>query len=387
MKLQFLINRNFSANAQWRLVEKSCLNQPELSALADILADEQIFGIFKPTDKKKSISPKIAYKDVALLFYYLQQPSALPAFIKAIYDDETNAMIAKLVSEEILCIKTEEGWLSGAEAGKYLFKENENTATTGDGLITQLSNKAITYAIQLKNVDQSFLSTAIYMYNTLPVMPQHYISNVEKFLGIGFNTALETTLLNHWSKQLPTKEYNWIMWNRKDNSGLHPKNTSTYKLYISPALSCFPEVFEKTALLLSATKAKGFKTGADHQGMTRPDRFVIYFSLYSEMKAAAYLLNDALKEYPAHGVPFTATFNKKGIISWGIDPPAEDVIHQLEGGSWRAGIAERISSAIMQANASNLSKKASIDFVHQKLITEGVDPITWAPQYLKQDFN
>lgn len=386
MKLQFLLNKTFSANPQWCIVEKGSLDQPEHFALADILADENIFGIFKPADTANAVAPKIAYKDVALLFYYLQQPSALPAFIKDSYDDETNAMIAKLVCEEILSVQTEEGYVCGNKAARWLFKQTTNTPSSR-GALSQISDKAIHYAIQYKNVDQAFLATALYTYNLLPVPHQEYIADVEKFLAIGFNSMLEKHLLTHWLKYLPTKEYNWIMWSRKGLPAINTRKSCTYKLYISPALSCFPEVFEKTAGILHTTGAQGFKTGADHHGVVRPDKFIIYFSGYAEMKKAADMLKSLLISYTAHGVPFTAALDDKGLVSWGVDPPTEEVIRQLEGGSWRAGVAEKISSAIIQAKANKLDKNATFDFVFQKLFTEGIDPSTWTPLLLKPDYN
>lgn len=386
MKLQFLINYTFSANEKWYLAEKSTLNQPEQYALADILRDENIFGVFKPVDDNRLLSSKIAYKDVALLFYYLQQPSTLPAFIIDSYDDEINAMIAKLICEEILSIQTEDGFVSGIKAERWLFKQEAHYSPSFKA-ISQLSSKAIQYAIQYKNVDQAFITSALYTYNVLPTPLTDYITDIEKFLNIGFNTALEKKLRLHWSKHLPTKAYNWIMWSRKTGSLINTKKAYTYKLYISPALHCLPEVFEKTAGLLYNTGALGFKTGADHHGIARSDKFIIYFSGYAEMKKAADMLTHFLEPFAAHGVPFTAALDDKGLISWGIDPPAAEVIQQLEGGSWRAGVAEKISSAIIQAKSNSLDKKGSFDFVYQKMLTEGINPLTWTPLLLKPDYN
>lgn len=379
MKINFLMNETFLANPKWLLVEKGLLNQPGLPALADLLADENIFGIFKLQNHKVSTTSKIAYKDVALLFYHLNTPSPLPAFIKNSYDDETNAMIAKLVSDEILSIKTEEGFVSGADAGKCLFKTETDATANTKNFLSQLSEKAIAFALKYKNVDQSFIATSLYTFNTLPILNAERINDVERFLGIGLNTPLEKELLKEWIKHPPTKSYNWIMWSRRQETATTHVSV-TYKLYVSPALFCFKEVFAKTVSLLSASNAFGFKTGADHNGLARPDKFIIYFSSYNDMLITAKKLKKMLTGYAVHGVPFTAQLDDNGLISWGIDPPSDEVIQQLEGGSWRAGVAEKISAAITHAAANNISEDKIINHIQQKMLTERIDPSTWTPQ-------
>ena len=124
MKLKFLLNETFAASEDWFLVEKGGLNQPEQNALAGLLSNENIFGIFKPAASRPHLNPKLAYKEVALLFYYLQQPAILPAFVKDVYDDDMNALLAKLVAAGVLKIKINDVFVCGTAATEWLFYEN-----------------------------------------------------------------------------------------------------------------------------------------------------------------------------------------------------------------------------------------------------------------------
>ena len=387
MKLKFLLNETFAASEDWFLVEKGGLNQPEQNALAGLLSNENIFGIFKPAASRPHLNPKLAYKEVALLFYYLQQPAILPAFVKDVYDDDMNALLAKLVADEVLKIKINDGFVCGTAATEWLFNENNQYHASGNQFISNLSGRAIMYALQLKNAGQDLITAALYAYNTMPVVAEERVTDAERLLGIGFNTTLEKELLKDWIKFQPTKEYKWLMWNRRNTTAMDTSKSSVYKLYVSPLLKDLPEVFERATRLLSSTGARGFKTGSDHFGLARPDKFVIYFTTYHDMVNAADVLKTELHQYPAQGVPFTAQLDENGLLSWGIDPPKEEVLQQWEGGSWRAQIAEKIASAIVQAKSNNAGTAEAMHYINQKMLLERINPFTWTPEITIETHN
>src|SRR5215218_2024356 len=122
MSLRFLFDATFRVNPAYTVTELSRLNQSEQAALAGLLTNEpDVFGIFKPVSTHSSLTPKIAYKDVALLFYLLEHAGTLPQFIKRVYDDGINATLAKLVLEEVLQLEHNGIFVSGVAATAALY--------------------------------------------------------------------------------------------------------------------------------------------------------------------------------------------------------------------------------------------------------------------------
>src|SRR6188768_2251805 len=100
-KVNFLLLFTFRANPGYQLAESGNLSRPEQEALAGLLNDPEVFGVFKPIDSNGDVSYKLAYKEIALLFYLLQQPGKLPVYLRNSFDDDTNTTVAKLIMEGI----------------------------------------------------------------------------------------------------------------------------------------------------------------------------------------------------------------------------------------------------------------------------------------------
>jgi hypothetical protein len=383
MKLHFLRDETFCANIRYRLIELSQLSKEDLQVLGNLLNNEDVFGIFKSLDLV-SVS-KVAYKDVALLFFALQNAGELPHFIKNIFDDDINTTIAHLVMDGILLINWNNKFVFGSEAQPALFKEANDYSQNPSSFLSDLSYQAIRYALQLNGLDTRSICTRLYGYNILPVFPQRYstintVEEVKFFLKVVPTSPLERLLNKEWSHSKPTEQFNWLSWHRLHKRTEYSQNKINYKIYLSPFFDEMPEVFEKVILILSKTNAFSFKTGASRYGLLRSDKFVIYFHTYSDLEHASILLQQALNGYSAQGVPFTSQLDKNGLLSWGVDPPRENVLINIEGGSWRAQVAEKIAIAISQANVGNISKHASFDFVLNKISLQGIDPLSWTPK-------
>ncbi|MEO6720345.1 MAG: hypothetical protein ABIN67_08260 [Ferruginibacter sp.] len=384
MKLNFLSQLTFRSNPEYQLVESGNLNRPEQEALAGLLHDAEVFGIFKPSPPNNDASYKLAYKEVALLFYSLQQPGKLPLYMRNSFDDDINNTLAKLVMEGIMQISSGEHFVSGTKAQDILYERKSvvsNNIATG---IAQQSASAIQYALHLNELDSRSLGIRLYCYNTAPLIPESSnafssTEEVENFLGVGKNDPFAWEILKHWDKHAPTEKYKWIAWNRKKNTKPHPTQHSIFKIYISPVLSSFPDVFVKSVRVLTRSKAFSFKTGTDRHGLLRPDKFVVYFYSFDDLIEASDMLKDALKDYEAQGVPFTAQLDDKGMISWGIDPAEKEVLENFEGGSWRAGVTEKLGAAVVQAKADGLTKDKAMEYILNKISLEGIDPFNWIP--------
>lgn len=381
IKVKFLLHSTFRANPEFELIEQGNLNQQELYALADLNNDPEFFGVFRRRDAEVAGSAKLAYKEVALLFYFLQNAGELPRYFSLGYDDEVNQTMVKLVLEGIFEIGVDGRFYSGAAAQHFLYDLKERDRAHQHPL-SEMSSRAIRYAVQLNETDTPSLAGKLYAYNTLPLFftPANRLETVEEveaFLRIGRGDPLNHDLLKAWKKHEPDQKFSWISWSRKRNGYHDTRLNSTYKIYISPVVEDLPEVFEKAARVLTASEAFSFKIGMNREGLLRPDKFVAYFTAFDHLEAAADRLVPALKDYKPQGVPFTAALDDSGMLSWGIDGAADTILKSREGGSWRATVTEKLASSIALSKTEKLGQEESVDFVLRKMMLEGVDPITW----------
>ncbi len=381
IKVKFLLHSTFRSNPAFELIEQGNLNQQELHALADLSLDPEFFGVFRRKHAEAGGSAKLAYKEVALLFYFLQNAGELPQYFKSGYDDEVNLTMAKLVLEGIFEIEVEQRFYSGFAAQNFLYEFQERSTDRKHPLLEK-SSEAIRYAVQLNEVDTVSLANKLYAYNTVPLLLMRAnelgtFEEVEELLRIGKNDPLNRELLQHWNKHEPDQKYSWISWSRKQNRRHDARLRSTYKIYISPVLEELPDVFEKAVRVLTGSDAFSFKVGMNREGLLRPDKFVVYFTEFDHLVAAADRLGLVLKEHKAQGVPFTAPLDDSGMLSWGIDSATEEILKNRERESWRGTVTEKLAASISLSRTEKLSPEESVDFVLKKMMLEGVDPTTW----------
>lgn len=381
IKVKFLLHSTFRSNPAFELIEQGNLNQQELHALADLSQDPEFFGVFRRKHTEAAGSAKLAYKEVALLFYFLRNAGELPQYFKSGYDDDVNLTMAKLILEGIFEIRVEQRFYSGSAAQHFIYEFQEQGPNRQHPLL-ELSSGAIRYAVQLNEVDTASLASKLYAYNTAPLffMPANALKTfkeVEAFLGIGENETLTRELLKNWNKHEPDAKYSWISWSRKQNRRHDARLKPTYKIYISPVLEELPAVFEKAVHVLTGSDAFSFKIGMNREGLLRPDKFVAYFTEFDHLMAAADQLGPVLKAHKAQGVPFTASLDDAGMLSWGMDSAGDEILKNREGGSWRAAVTEKLAASISLSKTEKLSQEESVDFVLKKMMLEGVDTTIW----------
>ncbi|MCF2505485.1 hypothetical protein L0663_18985 [Dyadobacter sp. CY107] len=381
IKVKFLLHSTFRSNPAFELIEQGNLNQQELHALADLSQDPEFFGVFRRKHTEAAGSAKLAYKEVALLFYFLRNAGGLPQYFKSGYDDEVNLTMAKLILEGIFEIRVEQRFYSGSAAQHFIYEFQEQGRNRQHPLL-ELSSGAIRYAVQLNEVDTTSLASKLYAYNTVPLlfMPANALKTfeeVEAFLRIGKNEPLTQELLKNWNKHEPDRKYSWISWSRKQNRRHDVRLKPTYKIYISPVLEELPAVFEKAVRVLTGSDAFSFKIGMNREGLLRPDKFVAYFTEFGHLMTAADRLGPVLKAHKAQGVPFTASLDDAGMLSWGMDSASDEILKNREGGSWRAAVTEKLAASISLSKTEKLSQEESVDFVLKKMMLEGVDTTTW----------
>ena len=185
----------------------------------------------------------------------------------------------------------------------------------------------------------------------------------------------------------------WISW-RARNADLEDERRGvpeiTYKLYVSPACDQLREAVQAVAESVARSNAMQWKVGKGVHGLLRPDKMVVYFSLFVDLQEVALKIINHLEGCPAHGVPFTAELTNPGLLSWGIDPPREaHTLSWLGGESWRGKLCNRLAMAMVQAGSRGADKLTgdvtrpmnAASFAIQCLRLEGIDTDTWTPAH------
>ena len=281
----------------------------------------------------------------------------------------------------ILEVRDGDGFVSGAAALALL---GAPPAEAGDvGSLARLSLAALRYAAALELDDPQRLSARLYFYNRAPVSPRwaRRLPDAEAtaaYLGAAPGTALARRLAADW--QGPAEDApGWLSWARLRGTR-RPAAGPTYKLYVSPPADRLPQVLEILVDALATTPASAFKVGVGAAGVLRPDKLVVYFSRFDDLGAAAQGLTRKLAGLPAHGVPFSAEIAGDGLLSWGMDPPAEERSLPWQASeSWRLWVTNRLAVALLEGKRAASEEVPPWRFALERLRLEGVDVDRWTP--------
>jgi hypothetical protein len=172
-----------------------------------------------------------------------------------------------------------------------------------------------------------------------------------------------------------------------DDGGRLAASGATWKLYVSPAPETLADGFGRILDALAAARTPQFKIGADAAGLLRPDKMVAYFPSFERLAAAAEALTERLGGTPAQGVPFTSEIAGDGLLSWGVDPPAESSNQWSGRESWRLWLTHRLAVALLAGKLAGKSSAKNAEvagvepwrFALERLRLEGVDTDSWTP--------
>ncbi|MEO1368213.1 MAG: hypothetical protein AAFX50_13650 [Acidobacteriota bacterium] len=278
-------------------------------------------------------------------------------------------------------IRLGDRFLSGASASQSLgwFGVPE----LNDDAISRLTVSAMRYAENLEGLDATSLSARLYFYNRIPLTPEAKLKyraerKMRNVLGLSDAEPTGAILGRLWSEvRLKPPNDGWFMWQYRGGERLDSETRSTYKLYISPTLEALPATFAAVVRVLTQVGGPRFKVGRNVFGVLRPDKIVAYFGSEEALLRAAELLAKELKGVPAHGVPFSASFDDGGLISWGVDPPkTTKMLAWQETETWRLWLTNRVAVAMLQARAED-SPLPPWQSALQRLERHGVDVKTW----------
>jgi len=375
--MQFLMR----ANSEYELVLFDRLSSAEQALLEGLGADPDCYGVLRPRDDAQ-LSYKAVSRDTALLFLTLDRPSVPPQYAVRELGDECDSVIGAMIADGILEVEVDGQMVTGPLAYRSIFGEAIPAAR--EGVLAALSRRALEYADALEADDARILATRLYAYNRVPLSPRWSrrfsdASAVESYLG--FDESQMLRLLERTWFRGPTDGGNtgWIAF--RSLRQLSPAG-QVYKLYVSPECDAVPEAMLAIVPVLARFDVFHWKVGRDAQGLLRPDKIVIHFNEFGVLQEVAAELRERLTKCPAHGVPFTAEISPSGVLSWGIDPPAErrPGASWQGGGSWRGRICDRLAAALLLANRSHEVRVSPARYAMERLRLEGIDPNTWAPQ-------
>ena len=369
------------ANPEYELVLLDRLSDAEQKMLEKLKSDPDCYGILRPRTAG-NLTIKAASRDAALLFFTLQSPGPLPKYVEQSLGEECDRAIAQMVLDGILEIEADGVMLSGPAAHAHIC--SVQPLVEQESFLAALSRRALQYGETLVIDDPNLLSLRLYNYNRLPASPQWQQllpdeAAVERRLGIR-DGAAERLLAGKWSRisKRPQPDQ-WLAW-QSHRAPAPSQSGATYKLYVSPACSALREAFQAIAAAVANSAAHHFKVGNDVYGLLRPDKMVLYFNHLADLQETGERIMRELAHCPAHGVPFTSELAGDGLLSWGVDPPAEKhTVPWLERQSWRLWIANRLAAALILARTSGNSDIPPWRFALERLRLEGVETQTWTP--------
>jgi hypothetical protein len=378
--LRNILDATLRANPAYELVLFDRLPAAEQASFADLQKDPEFYGLLRP--RRPGLGLKSACRETALLFFTLQGPGPLPAYVTARLGAAGNEAVARLVLDRVLEIDCAGAFRSGAEAHRRIYADEPPAEASG--VLARLSREAVRYGQGLDLADATQLSTRLYAYNRLPASPawKRRIPSPDalaQYLEIHPAGRNRPLLETRWRRQPQAPDNpGWHNWASAD-PGAPRLGSHSYKLYVSPRGEHLREAFAATLDVLTDVRAPAFKVGRDLYGVLRPDKLVAYFDRAEAVHEAGERLRRRLGGVPAQGVPFTAALDETGLLSWGTDPPRDE--HQLpwQAPSWRRWITDRLAVALLSARGAPALTLEPWQFALDRLRLEGIDTSTWTP--------
>lgn len=361
----------FRASPHVELKQLAELSAEQRQPLLELERDPDFYGLLIP-HPPLTVNLKAISRPTAELFRALATPAPVEP---ALVDD-----VVELVLDGILEVESDDGFVYGADA-MPLLAPPEPPPDARDA-VARLSRDALLHAQDLEAHDASALTTALYLYNRIPLSPfwQTRFATRETILAhLGADRgALRALLEREWTPSDSMR--GWLSWQPRASSHRDPDRV-TYKLYISPRPERMRDTFEVVVRVLADFPGTPFKIGHDAAGLLRPDKFVAYFPTRQELGDAADALRRELAGCDAHGVPFSAALDESGLLSWGVDPPEnERALTWLGRDSWRFWIAKQLGGAMAIAKgARGADAIEPWRFAVERARRQGVDVERWTP--------
>lgn len=347
----------------YRLVAHEALPPAEREAFSTLASTPDHFGLLVPTDRVER-GVKAVDRAMASLLDGLAGRGPVPPC-----DDAT---LASLVLDGVL--ELAEDGLSGPAACEALGLRD---LAPGDSRLATLSLDALRLAHALPDAPPAAVASWLYRYGTLPdtggvaLEPEAHLSR----LGLPPRGALRERLEEACAHHLAGA---WASWQRTDRGTAH----LPLKLYVSPRPEDLRDVVPALVEHLCSEQVPAFKLGLGRAGLHRPDKIVAYLPSWERLRDVASGLAQVLSGARPHGVPFTAPLTPDGLLSWGMDPPADGPWAGWgPAESWRLWLANHAARSLALARGTGADADQAVRFVLARLALAGIDGTTWTPRH------
>ncbi len=357
------------SNPHLRLIPYDRLPSGDRDTFKGLSQDPDFYGILAPPEG--SVLPaKSVSRDAALLFLALREPACLPHLLNGVFGIQVSERLRPLVLDAVFEVEHAGRFVSGPAALELMRADQPKSAPSR---LAQVSSDAIAYAFELEALSPYDIAHRLYMFNASPSTPdlQRRFGSDDTLLGHLVATDEGARILrSYWRRESIGSA--WLAWRAPGSAS--PAN---YKLYVSPTLEHLPRVFEIAVETFAGVRCAYFKLGRGAHGVSRSDKLVGYFSSLESLRRAAERIQSSATGAAAQGVPFTASIDADGLLSWGMDPPRfTQVLAGQEWQSWRQWLTGRVAAYLLAAKAAGAD---ALSFVHHRVALDGVDPQTWNP--------
>ena len=307
-------------------------------------------------------------ENTALLLFTLQEPGLLPDHILKTLNTDVKQRIVDFILSGVLEMFHGDHFISGQQAIELVTPDIEQQS-----IMAIVSHQAIRFAAQLLDSNPEAISNKLYRYNIIPFSSRRrsQMADDKAFLNL-------SKMDKYWT--ISNGMEGWYFFRNRHNQ----MRESKAKLYISPLPDALPETLHITAETLKEHGNISFKVGCGIAGALRPDKLVVYFQSIEQLLTVAADIEQKVRGLPAHCVPFTAAFTQDGLMSWGMDPAADE---NGERKSWRQWIVEKVTLYLSDIKISNQNtSNESWKLVLARLEQEGINANTFRPRqsWIKQ---
>jgi hypothetical protein len=337
------------------------------AALGSLAEEPDFFGVLEPAPGS-ALPARAISRDAALLLYQLAEPARVPRLLAGLFGAGAPQRVRELIVDGILEIERDGVFDSGIS-----LLPGTSRVTGAHTRIAQLSLEAIEYVLELRELSVRELARRLYLYNRTPGNARDHRRFGSPELVISYLTGSPTVakcLASDWA--IVSGDHGWIQARSAESNG-----SACFKLYVSPVVEDLPEVFGVAIAALRRAGCSAFKVGADAVGLLRPDKLVAYFSTIENLQRAAAMIERAVAGVRVQGVPFSGVIDPPGLMSWGMDPPAEEWIGPAGAQSWRQWVVERLAVHVAAAREAATSPLAEAAL--SRLALDGVDIERWTP--------
>lgn len=321
--------------------------------------------------------------EAAVLFCSLFEPQTPPASLARLPARRRRRLLARLVCDQVLQIESSDrSFVEGVLAYDDLFGDGLPPGTDAQRQLDPLSRSAVEHVLALPPLPSAALARRLYAFNSTPRTRRWEAildepDAVVRWLGLDTPSPWRSKLLESHAEHRSTgDDSRWLQWTRRD---VDPRTIVRHKIYVCPASARLAEAMPLVAEVCRAVDVPAFKVGTTLLGILRPDKLVVYVKDEPALWQVAGELSTALEGIEAQGVPFTASIDSAGLLSWAVDPADHAILGpDDQPWSWRTAVVGRLADAI--AGAKGRGRDAVVaNFALERLRLEGIEPIGWRP--------